>query len=246
MLTNEFATKKLHNYVTETWDQSDLDDKYSGHPNESFDSKFKTFEIYCTRAVIPNEKKNKTFDMILKGSGLEYYRTLCNYSSSIPDIEFLKRSIDAFQGKEHKLATLTQWNEFTLQQIVDKRDDKDVEAALNSLIVTLPCSQDHESLTSLIASLQARVATWKAKQPRDPQYFYREASHEYSNQRLFTDRTYHIGNSRNRGQTNNNGYLTGSRQGGHYSKFRPKTCFVCRKTNCWSSRHSDNERLEAR
>lgn len=75
--------------------------------------------------------------MILKGSGLEYYRTLCNYSSSIPDIEFLKRSIDAFQGKEHKLATLTQWNEFTLQQIVDKRDDKDVEAALNSLIVTL-------------------------------------------------------------------------------------------------------------
>ncbi|RKF58992.1 putative glycosyl, partial [Erysiphe neolycopersici] len=211
ILTNEFATMKLHNYVAETWDQSgklispilvlplsrrqsempvdqlpsneaiftpaqirgvynkppntattntfmwtsiskmysDVDDKYSGHPNESFDSKFKTFETYCTRAGIPNEKKNEVFDMILKGSALEYYRTICNNSSSIPDIEFLKKSIiDAFQEKERKLATIAQWNELTLQKIVDKRDDKDVKAALNSLIITLRKMQPilHEDL----------------------------------------------------------------------------------------------------
>lgn len=76
--------------------------------------------------------------MMLKESTLEYFRTLCSNSSSIPHLEILKKSIyDAFLGKELKLASLAQQNELTLQRIVDKRDDKNVEAALNSLIITL-------------------------------------------------------------------------------------------------------------
>ncbi|RKF84321.1 putative glycosyl [Golovinomyces cichoracearum] len=117
---------------------SDVDGKYSSHPNESFDRKFKTFEIYCTRAGIPNDKKNEAFDMMLKGSALDYYRTLCNNSSSIPDLESLKKNmVNAFQGEEHKLTSLAQWNELALKQTVDQREDKDIEAALNSLINTL-------------------------------------------------------------------------------------------------------------
>ncbi|KAI0994275.1 hypothetical protein K3495_g13906 [Podosphaera aphanis] len=181
-----------------------------------------------------------------------------------------------FEGKEYQQSMLIKWNEISLKTTLQDVESTDVEVALNSLITNLrhfqmslspefqsdkilfakllqvcrthpSCSIAYstvadETAAGLINRLRSNVARWKAQQNSMGEQFFQDDQNEAVVH--FTDRRYHKNNA-NRSRQNNQ--ITSNHNERYQRNDRQrKICFVCRKEGCWSTRHSESERRQAR
>ena len=168
-----------------------------------------------------------------------------------------------FKGPEYKRGVLTKWNAITLKTVIIKNEGKSTGDCLqlllndlrhlqhgldanlrnndflhNKLIVACQdvtaCqaaySNPPTTLTGLINSLRSLIVTYKKINGTigQPANAFLQPTDVF-----FTDRRYHRPTSQP--SSLNNRYSNNAR-----------TCFVCKKGDCWSTKHTKEERDEAR
>ena len=121
---------------------------------------------------------------------------------------------------------------------------------------SIACSIPANNSATLVNSLRSNIVTWETQNKRQPVAYFQEDPDE----QFFTDRRYHSNRSPETQRYNqgrpyrgppNNQYRQNSQQRQPYPNkqsqaHRTKKCFVCQKDNCWSTRHTQEERDKAR
>ncbi|KHJ30594.1 putative glycosyl [Erysiphe necator] len=246
-----------HNPVITLMKAYTEEQKYAGTPSESFDLKYKIFTDFCNTIDIPINKRNGAFKVMLKDAALQHYHATFN-SENPPDLSTLYQTIKSnFEGKEYQQSMLVKWNEMSLKTVLKDIESSDVEIALNTLITNLrqiqmslspefqsdkflfakilqacrtypscsiACSTVmDDTVATLTNRLRSNISTWKSQQNFAIEQYIEHNDGEANIH--FTDRRY----KRNQ-----------------RTERQRKICFVCRKEGCWSTRHSDSERNQAR
>ncbi|KAI0994210.1 hypothetical protein K3495_g13972 [Podosphaera aphanis] len=196
---------------------------------------------------------------MLHGRALEYYYMSCQGCNLSID-ELLSRFKEYFEGAQHKRHRFFEWNNVNLRSILRDRPNQDkgkifvemvedlrklqhgldqehrTDAAMYNRIVsacrtTPQCSfailQQASNLPALIDKIYAalqnsdEIEKLEKTEPSNPDAF-------------FTDRKYH----RHQPQRHASSSHKNERK-------RKKRCFVCQKEGCWSTHHSEKERLQA-
>jgi hypothetical protein len=210
---------------------------------------------------VPKDTYLKAFPTILKGAALNYYYTNCKSNPYIISLSDLCDNIKQhFKGAEHEQNVLTKWNDLTLRKEIDKNPRKSIEDCLQLLIqelrvlqlglekdlrhekfflnklltacqdhpaCSIACSKPANTTNSLISDLRLSITTYAKVQGNNGQSQY------------FTDHRYH---SNPRQQYKN--HQKNDQNQPHRDKM--KRCFVCRHQNCWSTRHTQEERDKAK
>ncbi|POS82169.1 hypothetical protein EPUL_005541 [Erysiphe pulchra] len=116
--------------------------------------------------------------------------------------------------------------------------------------INIACSTTPRRDTSIdfINHAKASISTWKASQdmtnnPQYQQYFEPENEQEDS---FYSDRRFQGSfNWGRRGPQSNHQRTNLESQRRNYNRTR-RACYVCREENCWSTRHTEEERQQAR
>jgi hypothetical protein len=249
------------------------DAKYSGE-NDNFSFKLTMFNDMCDRADVPSEAKLKAFPTMLKGLALDYYYANVTSSKNAFTFDDVCTSIMSyFEGAEYKRSILNKWNNLTLKSVMGRaeNDGKPMDECLQLLIKELrhlqhglgpalrtddfihnklvnacqevpacqyACFKPSETLAGLINDLKSSIATYQKAHST-------ESSFPTESTTLFTDRRYHRNfqprTNQDRGQRR--GYQDRRNQGQGRTE---KKCFVCQKEGCWSTKHSRDEREDAK
>ena len=237
--------------------------KYSKE-DDNFNRKLTIFNDLYNRVNIPQEAKIKGFPTMLHGITLNfYYRNKATYVTFDGICNAIRNH---FEGPEYKRRVLTKWNAITLKTVMIKSEGKSTEDCLqlllnnlrhlqhgldanlrnddflhNKLIVACQdvaaCqaaySNPPATLTGLMNSLRSSIITYeKIKGIGQPANVFLQPTEQSANV-FFTDRRYH--RSTSRPNSSNNRYGNNAR-----------TCFVCKKGDYQSTRHTKEERDEAR
>jgi hypothetical protein len=111
--------------------------KYSG-VSDNFDYKFKIFLDYCEQAGLLEDSLAGAISYMLRGQALDYY-FICKFRSqgnhSIEDITKVIKNY--FEGPEHQINVLQQWNGTSLQSTMDSNPNQTYTQNLDLLIQTL-------------------------------------------------------------------------------------------------------------
>lgn len=105
----------------------------------------------------------------------------------------------------------------------------------------------------VISQVRNAIHTREHQKSRKPSQFTLDSSDEFQEQgdANYTERKYGIGHEnpkyirKFRNLRSRQGDFTGTRFPQPNSERRQKKCYVCRKSGCWSTRHTDKERKEA-
>ncbi|EGY23394.1 uncharacterized protein VDAG_04832 [Verticillium dahliae VdLs.17] len=214
------------------------DMKYGGGMYDILESKLLIFRDNCHKAGIPHALFAGAFSIMLKTKALQFYfARLCNVTPS-PDFHtMVSRVKQHFETEESRQVYLAEWRNTTFLHIIHENPDKTKMECLDLLLETL---------------MKLRSAIGTATQSTNQQS---NASDQY-----WTDRTYrgHGRESRfGQRQRSHSGIRPGSssswRPPGSVSTSSPrptlpatpKKCYVCRKSGCWSTKHSNDERRRA-
>ena len=234
--------------------------KYS-REDDNFDRKLTIFNDLCDRVGIPQEAKIKGFPTMLRGIALNfYYRNKATYVTFNGICNAIRNH---FEGPKYKRGVLIKWNATTLKTVIIKSEGKSTEDCLqlllndlrhlqyslnanlrnndflyNKLIVACQdvaaCqaaySNPPATLTGLMNSLRSLIITYGKINGtiRQPANVFLQPTEQPANI-FFTDRRYH--RSMSRPSSSNNRYGNNAR-----------TCFVCKKRDCWLTRHTKKER----
>jgi hypothetical protein len=233
------------------------DQKYTG-VDDSFDFKLTIFHDICNRAGLPPDGHMIAFPTMLKGLAQAHYYN-CSLSTK-PFDAACTHMRNFFEGPEYYRKNLTEWNAITLQGFIDSNPEKSLLQCLQLLIDKL-CKQQHaidvelrtprvltnklvtacqgvpacriaisnpsEELATLINKLQSSIVAWEKENPGPA-----------ANQTFFTDRRYYHDQNRDR----NRGHRPG-----RYTNDKPKArCYICRKEDCRSWKHTETEREKAK
>ena len=234
--------------------------KYSGE-NDNFEYKLNIFNNACKRAGLPAEGKADNFPQMLKGLALDFFFSTLNNCNLNFD-QMCRAMIAHFEGEEYQRATQAKWDSTTLSTIVQKHEGqgKSTEDCLQLLLQELThlrhglepaCRSDSYFRNKLISACRGVPACELACFTPSPtvsgfihQLKSSISTYEHTHgpgsglntpNTMFTDRRYHRQDHR----PNND------QRGRYRSNQRGKRCFVCRKENCWSTRHSKEERDES-
>lgn len=241
--------------------------KYGGS-KDRFDFKLTIFKAMCERCNLPQDRWIQGLPIMLKGDAEKYY-----YQSIYPKITDMVpfESIIAklkvnFEGIEYQRGILQEWQDTSLQKIVQENPQQSISQNLESLLSQLrdlqlglaPRFRDEEFL--YIKTIEAckkvpacRLACFKpsltleglitdlrtsvALQGESPE----QLTHEDAEQ-LYTDRRYkgHRPQNRDRFQKKDSGIAASP------ANTSAKACFICKKIGCWSTKHTSEERKKHR
>ena len=245
--------------------------KYGGE-GDNFEFKLKIFNNACKKADIPPEGKIDALSIMLKGLALDYFYSNLEDQEHLSFDDVCKSIQNHFEGEEYQRTIQTKWESTNLLSIIKKTEGegKSTEDCLYLLIKELTHLKhgldpefrtDKNFRNKLITACRGIPACeYACYNPADtPSGFINQlkssiSTYEHNHglgsgitsaipNTLFTDRRYH-------------------KQYGDYQSNQPhnkprdnpqrnsrgkgnKRCFVCQKENCWSTRHSKEERDEA-
>ena len=224
--------------------------KYSGSLRDNFEKKLKIFEERCEQCGISESEKPKAFSLMLTGVALEYYFShvkgvISNFDAMVEKVKqrFLteERTLTMTQEWEStSLSTYIKENPSLTKKEVARQDD----FRLQELQICLPkeyrsdvilknkllsacagideCRLARQKVAStvegVIADLHTSISTASTSSSQDTPNDLLTA--------LFTTTRKRVGNFTRSPPTN-------------------KTCYVCGKFGCYSSKHSTEEKLAA-
>ena len=261
-IIQDFGIKQNHGHSKELTTLSQMytsdAEKYGGSPTESLSYKFTIFMNLCKRAEIPKEILHTAFPTMLKSMALEYYYFSCQ-AIDLTIQQLFDRFEAHFEGEEHRRNMLREWNSINLRGLLRASPDKHKGTVFNEMIQQLRqvqrgldyefqsdtalrnkiisscsnipvCSAAVLQHTSTIAGLINNIY---AAIENNEEAMKAERSEPLGlSTTYFTDRKYHI----NRPSSDNNRPSNNNR----------KQCFICGKQNCWSTKHTEKERQDAR
>jgi hypothetical protein len=233
------------------------DEKYSGKLYDFFQSKIMLFKDKCQRINMPEEGLAKAFPTMLKGDAMAYY--LDNLATNTPPFATMATMIQ--QRFETDNTTQLYWDELrrtTLRAIMAKEPNKSMSDALEDLLQKIkqtyrgirgPLLDDREMQNTLLSAVTGIPECDKAiydgastfedlaskirKSIRISEDN-KKATAQYHSEAHFVDRQFSNGdNRRSRFTVKRN------------QRLKPR-CYVCQKEGCWSFKHSDKERQQAR
>jgi hypothetical protein len=229
-------------------------DKYSGSPDESFLDKFSTFMDLTQRAGVTHERLSTAFPVMLKERALDYYRQTCQ---KLDDILTLVAHFEAhFENMDHRLQKLDEWHSITLSGELQKSENagslkSDIFNAMINRLRQIQHSLPHEMRTESILHQKILSAI------RDlPEYtsiasightevnrlvnaitvILGRSTTTKTQEAYFVDRKMHHSDHKNAYSHNHNNY------GSPRYPYRHKTCYICKKEGCWSTKHTKTER----
>jgi hypothetical protein len=236
--------------------------KYGGQ-DDNFDYHLTIFENNCSQVGIQDESmKAKAYSIMLKGQALDHFFTNLRNSDSgtttFPDLCHATRNY--FETTEYRRSQLNKWNATTLRTVItdSKNVGKSMKDCLQLLVAELrhiqpsldsalrtdlflhsklitacqetqacqyACFKPSDTLSGLINDLQSSIDTYEKTHPPEPSAF-------------FTDRRFHRNPSSSQHRFPNR----------RFPRSNPikKRCFVCKKENCWSTKHTEEEREESK
>ncbi|POS84449.1 hypothetical protein EPUL_003494 [Erysiphe pulchra] len=196
---------------------------------------------------------NDTFSTMLKGAALKRYYLSIKNNRSITTIDEICENIrQTFEGDGFKRSMLTKWNNSTLSTTIEENLDKSIEICLQLLLddlsttqmalqknfpddmsfqnklmtacqahpaCSIACSIPANSSVAFINNLRSGISTNLAQYYIDQQYF---SNREHLNFQPKSKKN-HLGKTES-----------------------VKKRFICRKSGCWSTRHSTEERAKAK
>jgi hypothetical protein len=239
-------------------------EKYTGSSDESFLNKFSNFIELAQRAGTPSDKLGTAFPVMLRDRALDFYRQTC-YNDS--DIRSLANRFEAhFENTDHRLQKLQEWHSINLldelqndanagkqknqvfndminrlRQIQyslhpEMRTETMLHQKILSAIRTVPecaaiASIGHVHVNQLVNSIV--IALGQSLTPKVKETYFVDRRIRYP------DREYDNSRSRSRGRQRGPG-----RNGNSYQHRPPsqKSCFICKRNGCWSTKHSKAER----
>ncbi len=241
--------------------------KYS-EENDNFSFKLIMFNDMCDRVNVSFEIKLKAFLTMLKELALNYYyanMTSKNKNRSIIFDDVCASMMNYFEDVEYKRSILNKWNNLTLKSVMSRteNEEKSMNECLQLLIKELrylqhdlesilriddfihnklvnacqkisacqyACFKLSEILTELINDLKSSIVIYQKAHFTEFTF-----SIEFT---FFTDRRYHR-NFQSRIREQHRKHQDRRNQGqGRIEKI----CFVCKKEECWSTKHSKNKR----
>jgi hypothetical protein len=212
------------------------------------------FHDICDRADVSQSVKLKAFLTMLKDLALDYYYSNMSIDISIIFEEICFSMRNYFEDVEYRRDILFKWNNLILKSMMTSNEDKSVEECLQLLIKQLRhlqhdlnsklrsekfihnelinacqnvfacqyvCFKLSDSLADLINDLRSSIIIYQKVN---------SANFTETFETFFTDRRYH------------KNFSFRVNQNRRYSYFQKKKCFVCQKEECWSTKHSKDER----
>ncbi|KAI0993887.1 hypothetical protein K3495_g14297, partial [Podosphaera aphanis] len=239
------------------------DQKYGGQ-DDVFDFKYGIFLDLSTRSGVNPENLVIAFPTMLKDQALTRYHKVIQRNPELArDLQGIRKSIrDYFETDETYSSRVAEWELVNLKDTINKNPGKSIKDCLNIVIdkletlqfglgkayqndqilfskllntcrgvpaCSIACSKPANGLGNFISELRSSITTFEANS--QSQAFIKEPT-AINEETLFTDRNYRW-NQKPDKQTNRN-----------FS--RNKRCFVCKNINCWSTKHSKEERDKAR
>jgi hypothetical protein len=243
------------------------DMKYSGH-NSSFRNKRTIFEDVCQRADLPPNQYMRAFPIMLKGLALDYYYN--TGLSKLSYLETCEKLRTFFEPPEYYRANLNKWNSITLNTVAASHPDKTIGEAVQLLVneltelqhgleedlrkpafflnkIVTACqgipacryavSSSPTDLGQLLNNLQSSITAYE-KEQEQPQN---------DGTAYFTDRRFHSRNQPDRqrgGRQHSSGrdYASPVRHfKPNYDRSTPRSCFICKKPDCRSWKHTPEE-----
>ncbi|KID81354.1 Ribonuclease H-like protein [Metarhizium guizhouense ARSEF 977] len=230
-------------------------DKFSGQDYDFLLTKVNLFIDKCQRIDYPRDQLARAVPVMLTGPAYRYYlNNLANKGKSYDDL------ITALQKRYETEAIrdryLREWESLDLAEIVSSNRDKRLSVCLEILTEKIqllhqglfrpgdtgfnsmrdklrlaaskvsackvPLMKPAKTFEDLAAELQQAIAVHEQMKPQQADAFY-------------TDRAFKRAG----------GNALNYQQRGKFQNHRKK-CYVCRQPGCWSTRHSDQERYQAR
>jgi hypothetical protein len=246
--------------------------KYS-EENDNFSFKLIMFNDMCDRVDVLSEIKLKAFLTMLKKLTLNYYyANVINSKTSFTFDDVCISMTNYFEDAEYKRNILNKWNNLTLKSIMHKTENErkfmneclqllikslrhlqhDLESTLridefihNKLVnacqkisaCQYACFKSSDTLTELINDLKSSIITYQKAH-----FIEFTFSIEFI---FFIDRRYHR-NFQFRIREQNREYQNRKYQNRRNQNRTRKVCFVCQKEECWSTKHTRNEREDAK
>lgn len=241
------------------------EDRYSGI-DDSFDLCLGIFYDTCRKSGVTKPFFKDAFSTMLKGSAREYYpMNLMEQDYSLDQMIHMLKS--QFVTIERQQQMLLKWKTITLRKTIEQNPtrsctecfeiivkelrktqlslperlkgnenlrDAIIDAARDIRECSLACFKPVNTVEALCADIRASVVTEeRIKQGSSTFHSHTNFLHDSNiGQQLYTDRQYG-GNRISSPPDNLNRYQ------------RPKVCFVCNKSGCWSSKHTNKERTRA-
>ena len=223
------------------------------------------FMDLCSRADIPPKILPLAFPTMLRSTALEYYYSSC-MGSGLTMHQLLDEFQAHFEGAAHRRNKLREWNSISLRTSIRANPDKHRGAVFNEMIRRLrqiqwslereyqsdsalrdkiiiscsdvpPCGVAVLLQTSTVSELTNKI---HAAIEMDEAAMEAERSRPLDGSpTVLTDRKHHTRHlSSNRPPEDNDNPSNIEK--------KKKRCFLCKQEGCWSAKHSDKERQEAR
>ena len=237
--------------------------KYSGS-DDIFDCQYQIFQDYCTRVGLQVEHYGRALPTMLKGEAQSYYYLNKERwkSQNVNPVVAIKAY---FEGPERQRQKMEEWARTSLQNTITNNAGKSIKQCLDAMLeklrklfYCLPSEMRNDTyfhhklieatrthpacdwatatpsptVEGLIQNLRTNVASYEDKQ---------QLRNDTSNaaDTFYTDRRYH-NHARDRSPYRN-------RRTQRFRTVRKdQRCYVCHKKGCYSTKHSQEERDEAK
>jgi hypothetical protein len=220
----------------------------------------------CDRVDVSSKVKLKALLIMFKRLALNYYYSnVINSKASLTLDDVYVSIMSYFEDAEYKRSIPNKWNNITLKTVMLFNEDRSMNECLQLLIKELrhlqhdlestfriddfihnklinayqkisayqyACFKSSDSLTELINDLKSSIIIYQKAH-----FIEFSFSIEFI---FFIDRRYHR-NFQSRTREQNREYQNRRNQ----NRTR-KVCFVCQKEECWSTKHTRNEREDAK
>ena len=257
-----FGTNQNHGHSKELAALSKMytnDDKYGGSPTESLNYKFTIFMDLCKRAEIPQETLPKAFPSMLRSMALEHYYSSCQ-GHGLTLQQLFQRFQAHFEEEEHRRNMLREWNSINLRTLIRASPDKNKGTVFTEMTHQLrqiqrsldPKFQSDSTLRNRIISSCSNV----------PAYSFAVLQQTTNIPGLINNIYVAIENSevavraRRLEPLGNSTFLTDRKyyrrdpthipSSNRISRPQKKSCFICGKEGCWSTKHSEKERQDSK
>jgi hypothetical protein len=238
-------------------------DRYSASTNESFLDKFNTFMDLTQRAGVTPDRLGAAFPIMLKSRALDYYRQTCTH---ISDIQRLADDFERhFENDEYRDQKTAEWNSITLASELQKASNagrprtdvfNDMVTHLRQIQHAIPLElRTEDSLRRRILAAFKGTPGYRSIAAMGIQSTHRLVNAivthiaddpKATNESFYTDRNFNYSDrgkahklSRVPMRGNGKGPFRRPRRS---DQRRPKDCWICGKSGCWSTKHAKPER----
>ena len=220
-------------------------DKYTGSFEDNLDHKLAIFEERCEQSGILPDDRRRVFSAMLSGTALQYYLKIIKPTAGTFD-EAVFNLRKRFITKERTLSLTREWESTKLSDYLAKYADKPAKDALQLMISRLQEIQgclpqqfhsDELLMNKLLNACEGVEACRLARQkPADTiEGTIADLHTSIATYRAIRPTSAAMITDRKRRESER---VSSVRQ-------KRKFCFVCKKPDCWSTRHSREERMKA-